>query len=70
MALCLSPEQRMDFCERYEADVAHQHGRPMRDFVAVPRDLVAHTSKLQPWFTARYEWTGTLKTKPTTRTKA
>lgn len=67
MALRLSPEQRAEFIARYETHIVTQHGRLMKDFVAVPARLLRNTTELQEWFDASYAWTGTLKPKPTTR---
>jgi hypothetical protein len=69
MALALPADRQAEFLARYDTHVVEQHGRVMRDFVAVPARLLARTNELQPWFDVSFEWTGTRKPKPTTRPK-
>jgi hypothetical protein len=67
MALALPPDRQAEFIARYETHVVEQHGRIMKDFVAVPAELLEKTSELQEWFNISYEWTGMRKPKPTAR---
>jgi hypothetical protein len=67
MALALPPDRQAEFIARYETDVVEQHGRIMKDFVAVPADLLERTSELRQWFDVSFEWTGIRKPKSTTR---
>jgi hypothetical protein len=67
MALALAANDQAEFIARYNTHVVEQHGRVMKDFVAVPADLLDQTSELQAWFDLSYGWTGTRKPKPTTR---
>lgn len=67
MALALPPEQRLEFLARYDSHLVEQHGRVMRDFVAVPTQLLERSAELQEWFDASYAWTGTRAPTPTTR---
>lgn len=69
MALALPADRQAEFLDRYDSHVVEEHGRAMKDFVAVPDRLLARTTELQEWFNASYEWTGTRKPKPTTRPK-
>ena len=69
MALALPADRQAEFLLRYNSHIVEQHGRVMKDFVAVPDHLLARTTELQEWFDASYEWTGTRKPKPTTRPK-
>jgi hypothetical protein len=65
MALALPPDRQFEFIARYDTHVVEQHGRIMKDFVAVPTDLLERTTELQEWFDVSYEWAGTRKPKPT-----
>lgn len=65
MALALPADRQAEFIDRYDSHQVEQHGRLMRDFVAVPARLLKHTGELQEWFDTSYEWTGTRKPKPT-----
>jgi hypothetical protein len=69
MALALPADLQAEFLGGYDSHIVEQHGRVMRDFVAVPARLLAQTSELQPWFDASFEWTGSRKPKPTSRPK-
>jgi hypothetical protein len=45
------------------------HGAVMKEFVTVPAALLADTEQLAPWFTASGAYSGTLKSKSTTKKK-
>jgi hypothetical protein len=63
MALRLPADARGDFMTRYGASLAVQHGRTMKEYVAVPEDLLERTDELQPWFARSHDWIGMLKPK-------
>lgn len=67
MSLRLPPDARADFMSRYSAVPSVQHGRPMKDYVLVPDDLLDRTDELREWFVKADAWIGTLKPKPTKR---
>jgi hypothetical protein len=67
MALRLPAAARDEFFARYTSALVEQHGRVMKEYVAVSKDLLRETAELQPWFDQSYEWIGTLKPKPTAR---
>ena len=67
LALRLSADDRDAFLARYGSTLAEQHGRVMQEFLVVPDDLLERTAELAAWFTRSYEWTGSLKPKPTKR---
>lgn len=67
MALRLPPDDRQEFMSRYGAEPSVQHGRPMKEYVAVPDHLLDRTDELREWLTMSHAWIGTLKSKPTTR---
>ena len=41
----------------------------MQEFVVVPNDLLERTDELAEWFARSHEWIGTLKPKPTKRSR-
>ena len=67
LALRLSADDRDAFLARYRSALVEQHGRAMQEFVVVPDDLLKRTDELAGWFARSYEWTGSLKPKPTRR---
>lgn len=67
MALRLSNEDQAEFVARYNTTPVEQHGRIMKDYVAVPDDLLGDVEELGPWFARSYAHLQTLKSKPTKR---
>ncbi len=67
MALRLSKDLLEEFVERYETAPVERHGSVMKEFVAIPSELLTNTAELGTWFERSYDWIGTLKPKPTTR---
>ncbi len=65
LALRLPADQATKFRATYDSGVVEQHGRVLKDYVAVPPSLLADTDSLQPWLEASYDWIGNLKPKPT-----
>jgi hypothetical protein len=65
MALRLPSRDRETFVDRYQSRTAEQHGRPMREYVVIPNDLLERTEELAGWFRLSYESIGTLKPKTT-----
>ena len=59
MGLRLSPDDRIEFSERYDTATAVQHGKEMKDFVVVPADLLARTEEVGEWIVCSWEWVGT-----------
>lgn len=66
MALRLNAEDRTEFLTEYQSMIAEQHGRPMKEYVVVPADLLEDTETLRGWFDRSHQWIGTLVPKPTT----
>lgn len=66
MALRLPADAREEFLARYDADLAVQHGRTMKEYVVVPGDMLERTDELQAWLTRSHAWIGTLRPKTTT----
>jgi hypothetical protein len=65
LALRLSDELGDEFRAAYDSGPVISYGGVMRGYVAVPDDLLRDTASLEKWFTASFEWIGTLKPKPT-----
>lgn len=69
MALRLPPSLRDEFLARYKTSLVEQHGRTMKDFVAVPERLLRKPVELATWFKASADSVAGAKPKPTTRPK-
>jgi TfoX/Sxy family transcriptional regulator of competence genes len=68
LALRLSAADRDAFLHTYDTKLVEQHGAVMREYVAVPAELLDRLEELRPWFDRSCEYVGTLKPKKTTRT--
>ena len=69
LALRLPDDQREAFLKKYRTTLCEQHGRVMKEYVVVPNALLRKTSELKRFFVRSHAYVGTLKPKPTTRTK-
>ncbi len=69
VGLRLPPDERAAFMERYGTDLFRGDPAwpPAKEFVAVPDDLLERTDELAPFLERSYEYTLTLKPKPTKR---
>ncbi len=67
MALRLSNEDQAEFVARYGTAPVEQHGRIMKDYVAIPNDLLGDIEELGAWFERSHTYIGSLKPKPTKR---
>jgi TfoX/Sxy family transcriptional regulator of competence genes len=67
LALRLPADQRDRFRGRYATPPIEQHGAVMKEYVAVPADLLGHTDELKPWFDLSVAYVGSLKPKATKR---
>jgi hypothetical protein len=70
ISIRLSEDDRAQFMSAYESRISIQYGREMKEFVVVPDDLLDDLDTLAQWFARSYEWVGTLKPKPTTRSQS
>lgn len=68
LALRLPAEQRDAFLDRYGTRLVEQHGALLKEYVAVPPDLLDRLEELRPWFDRSFEYASSLKPKKTTRT--
>lgn len=68
LALRLPAEQRDAFLDRYGTRLVEQHGALLKEYVAVPPDLLDRLEEMRPWFDQSFEYVSSLKPKKTTRT--
>jgi hypothetical protein len=69
LALRLAAPDRDAFLDRYGTHLVERHGAVLKDYVAVPPDLLGRTAELQPWFDRSCDYAATLKPKKTTRSR-
>ncbi len=69
MGLRLSIEDREDFIQKFDSQLMKQHGRVMKEYVAVPATLLNDTDLLSEYLQKSYAYTSQLKPKPTKKKK-
>jgi hypothetical protein len=69
LALRLSLEDRQSFADRYASEPVVQHDTVMKEYVAVPPDLLDRLDELRPWFDRSVAHVGSLKPKKTVRSR-
>ncbi len=69
LALRMSASDRGAFGQTYPSEPVRQHGAVMKEYVAVPPDLLERVDELIPWFQRSCEYVGSLKPKRTRRRK-
>ena len=69
VALRLSAADREALGQTYGSESVVQHGAVMKEYVAVPPELLQRVDELTPWFMLSCEYVGSLKPKKTTRRK-
>jgi hypothetical protein len=67
LALRLAAADRDAFLERYRTQLVEQHGAVMKEYVAVPSDLLERFVELRPWFDRSCDYASSLKPKKTAR---
>ena len=67
MGLRLSKTDRELFIEEYNSALMEQHGRIMKEFVAIPNDLLQQTNVLATYLQKSIDYTSTLKPKPSSK---
>ena len=65
MGLRLPKEEREAFLEKYDTKLYESYGAIMKEYVAVPDDLLQNTEELRPYLDMSYAYTRSLKPKPT-----
>jgi hypothetical protein len=63
----LGAADREAFVATFGTCLYEAHGAVMKEYVAVPAELVAETEKLAPYLAKSYDYAKGLKPKPTTR---
>lgn len=62
MGLRLSEDDRNEFLDKYNSELFVQHGRTMKEFVAIPSNLL-NSNELDGWFERSIAYTKSLKPK-------
>ena len=69
LAIRLPEAEREKFLKKYKTTLFEAYGAVMREYVAVPDELLKNTGELKKYFDISYEYAKTLKPKPTTKKK-
>src|SRR5215472_8135920 len=69
LAIRLAEDEREKFLKKYKTNLFEAYGAVMREYVAVPDDLLAKTRELKKYLELSYAYAKTLKPKPTRKTK-
>jgi len=69
VTLKLPPGDREKFIEKYNTKLADNYGIVQKEYVVVPDSLLERTDELTPYFEISYNYTGSLKPKPTAKSK-
>ena len=67
IALRLSRGDREEFLKTYQTVLLEQHGRIMKEYVAVPVALLRNTADLLPWFERSHAYVSAMPPKPPAR---
>ena len=67
LGMRLGVADREAFMETFGTGLYEAHGAVMKEYVAVPAELLAETEKLAPYLAKSYDYAKGLKPKPTTR---
>jgi TfoX/Sxy family transcriptional regulator of competence genes len=65
LALRLPEVEREKFLKKYETKLHEAYGAVMKEYVSVPDSLFKNTKELQKYLAISYDYTATLKPKPT-----
>ena len=69
LAIRLPEDEREKFLKRYETNLFEAYGTVMKEYVAVPDELLPKTKELKKYLELSYLYAKTLKAKPTKKTK-
>lgn len=69
MALRLPEKERELFIKKYKTKLFESYGAVMKEYVAVPNELLKNTRELRKFFSVSVDYANSLKAKPTTRSK-
>jgi hypothetical protein len=67
LGMRLANADRDAFITTYRTGLLHVHDTVMKEYVAVPADLLARTGELAPYLAKSYDYAKSLKPKPTSR---
>jgi TfoX/Sxy family transcriptional regulator of competence genes len=67
LGMRLADADRDAFIATYRTGLYHAHGTVLKQYVAVPADLLARTAELVPYLAKSYDYAKSLKPKPTSR---
>ncbi len=67
LALRLAVPDREAFLDRNGTSLVEQHAAVLKEYVAVPADLLGRPDELKPWFDRSCDHVSALKPKKTTR---
>lgn len=69
MGLRLSNDDRLAFMEKYHTSLMEQHGRTMKEYVRVSKDLLRKPEELTEYLQKSFDYVSQLKPKPTKKKK-
>jgi len=69
LAIRLPEDEREKFLKKYKTNLFEAYGTVMKEYVAVPDELLPKTKELKKYLELSYSYTKTLKAKPTKKTK-
>lgn len=69
LAIRLPEAEREKFLKKYKTTLFEAYGTVMKEYVAVPDELLANTKELQKYLKQSYEYAKTLKPKATAKKK-
>ena len=67
LGIRLADADRDAFIAAFRTGLYQAHGTVLKEYVAVPADLLARTSELAPYLAKSYDYAKSLKPKPTSR---
>ena len=69
LAIRLPEGEREKFLKKYKTNLFEAYGTVMKEYVAVPDDLLPNTKELKKYLDLSYSYAKTLKPKPTKKSK-
>jgi hypothetical protein len=69
LAIRLPENERDEFLKKYQTNLFEAYATVMKEYVAVPDDLLPKTKELKKYLELSYSYAKTLKPKPTKKTK-
>ncbi len=70
LGMRLAKEKRAEFNEKYETGEFINYNAVIREYSEIPHALLSKTEELAPWFANSYNYTKSLKPKPTSKKKS